>query len=56
MVRIHARQPSSTRADVQAIIGVQKLDTEILLSGFTVLLGQGFGDTRITPHIFALLI
>ena len=32
IVRIHARHKSSSRADLQAIIGVQKLDREMLLS------------------------
>ena len=38
MVRIHARQPSSTEADLRAIGDLQKLDTEtavIRFSGFT---------------------
>jgi hypothetical protein len=55
MVRIHARQPSSPRADLRAICDLQKLNAKTaviwLLSGFEVLLGSLVRYVRITAHI-----
>jgi hypothetical protein len=55
MVRIHARQPSSTEADLRAIGDLQKLDTETavirLLSGFPALLASLTANVRTMAHI-----
>jgi hypothetical protein len=58
MVRIHARQLSSPRADPLAIWSVQKRHGKNaviwLLSGFEVQLAKLNGYVRITPHGLAL--
>jgi hypothetical protein len=59
MVRIHARQPSSTGADLLAIYDLQKLNAKTaviwLLSGFEVLLAPLTAHVRIRAHVLRLL-